>query len=170
MSGKHHVPLNGAVILCSNHSSLWDPPILASPLSRKVHYMAKSELFRIPIFNKIIAQLGAFPVKRNGISKESIKTALHLLSEGKVIGIFPEGSRKVTIGAAQKGAASLALKSKATLIPVAIVGNYRLFKPMKVIYGSPLDLNEFQGSTSDDIEQATEKMMFSIRTMHQMNR
>lgn len=167
-SGQNHIPKQGAVILCSNHISLWDPPILGTFLKRKVNFMAKSELFRIPIFSQVIRMVGAFPVNRNGVSKESIRTALKLLEEGKIIGIFPEGTRKNAGGTGQKGAANLALKSNAVVIPVAIVGPYRLFRSMKIVYGLPVDLTQFR-NTSDGLEQATEKIMGSIREIHQRN-
>jgi 1-acyl-sn-glycerol-3-phosphate acyltransferase len=168
-SGQHHIPEQGAVILCCNHISLWDPPVLGTFANRKVHFMAKSELFQLNLLNKLFTSLGAFPVKRGGVSKESIRTALALLETDAMIGIFPEGTRSNAGGTGQKGAANLALKSQATVIPVAIVGPYRIFRTMEIIYGSPVDVSEFQ-NTSDDLEKATEKIMISIRSMHEWNR
>lgn len=166
VAGKENVPREGAVILCANHISNLDPPIVAAPLDRKVHYMAKEELFRIPLFNRMIAKFGAFPVKRGGVSKEAIRTALELLKAGEALGIFPEGTRRNAGGMGKKGAASLALKSGATVIPAAIIGNYRPFRKMKIIYGSPVDLQEFAvGASSQDLEKATEKIMARIREM-----
>src|SRR5690349_2481167 len=77
--GRTNIPNEGPVILCSNHLSNLDPPVVGTPLNRKVHYMAKAELFNIPVFGSIIKNLGAFPVKRGGVSKESIRAALKLL-------------------------------------------------------------------------------------------
>ncbi|MDF2924367.1 MAG: 1-acyl-sn-glycerol-3-phosphate acyltransferase [Paenibacillaceae bacterium] len=159
--GIEHVPDHGAVILCSNHISLLDPPFVGSFLRRKVHFMAKEELFRIPGLGYIIRQLGAFPVKRGGVSKESIKLALSHLGEGHMLAIFPEGSRK-NKGMGKKGAASLALKSGATVIPAAVVGKYKLFSRTSVVYGKPVDLSEFAGGNSEQLEAATEKIMSAI--------
>ncbi|MEF3301834.1 lysophospholipid acyltransferase family protein [Paenibacillus sp. GYB003] len=164
-SGRHNVPEDGAVILCSNHISTLDPPFVGTPLNRKVHFMAKAELFNIPVFGRLIASLGAFPVKRGGVSKESIRHALQLLGEGGVLGIFPEGTRGGG-GMGKKGAASLALRSGATVIPVAIIGEYKPFRKMKIVYGEPVDLSRIrEESNSDSLEQATEHIMASIRRL-----
>lgn len=164
--GTLNVPAEGPVVLCANHTSLWDPPLLGTPLERKVHFMAKAELFDIPIFGTMISKVGAFPVKRGGVSKESIRLAISLLKEGSVMGIFPEGSRSNAGGMGKKGAASLALKSGAVVVPVAIIGNYSLFRPMTIVYGTPVDISEFAGASSDDLEQATDKIMMVIRSIH----
>jgi 1-acyl-sn-glycerol-3-phosphate acyltransferase len=164
--GKQNVPTEGPVVLCANHTSLLDPPLLGSPLHRKVHFMAKAELFDVPVLGTVISKVGAFPVKRGGVSRESIRLATSLLKEGKVMGIFPEGSRSNSGGMGQKGAASLALKSGATVVPVAIIGNYSFFRRMTIVYGNPVDLSEFAGASSDDLEQATNKIMAYIRHMH----
>jgi len=163
--GLSHIPDEGAVVLCSNHISLLDPPFMGTPVRRKVHFMAKEELFKIPVFGWGIRQVGAFPVKRGGVSKESIKLAIQLLRDGKVMGIFPEGTRKNSGGMGKKGAAMLALKSGAAVVPVAIVGNYKPFRKMTVIYGKPVDLTEFSEGGSEQLEAATDKIMSVIRRM-----
>lgn len=164
--GKENIPEQGTVILCANHISNLDPPLVGSPLQRKVHYMAKEELFKIPVLGWLITQFGAFPVKRGGVSKESIRLSIQLLKEGNMLGVFPEGSRKNAGGMGKKGAASLALKSDATVIPVAIIGEYKPFKKMKIVYGKPVDLSEFKvETTSQSLEDATDKIMVTIRNM-----
>lgn len=162
VEGMENIPSQGSVVLCANHISNLDPPLLGTPLDRRVHYMAKEELFRIPLFGSMIRQLGAFPVKRGGVSKESIRSALQLLDEGKILGIFPQGSRKNTSGIGKKGAALLALRSDAVVIPVGIVGPYGLFRQMTLRFGMPVDLSEFRNSESDQLEAATAKIMSSI--------
>jgi 1-acyl-sn-glycerol-3-phosphate acyltransferase len=163
--GLENIPREGGVVLCANHTSNFDPPLLGSPLEREVHYMAKAELFDVPVLGYILPRIRAFPVKRGGVSKESIKLSLQLLKDGHVMGIFPEGTRSNAGGMGKKGAAMLAMKSGATVIPAAIVGGYRPFRQMKVIYGPPVDLSEFAESGSEGLEQATEKIMATIRTM-----
>ncbi|TXK76571.1 1-acyl-sn-glycerol-3-phosphate acyltransferase [Paenibacillus sp. N3.4] len=167
--GTENVPTQGAVVLCGNHTSLLDPPLLGTPLKRKVHFMAKAELFDIPVFGSILSKVGAFPVKRGGVSKESIRLAIHLLKDGNMMGIFPEGSRSNAGGMGKKGAASLALKSGAAVVPVAIIGTYSLFRRMTIVYGKPVDLSAYAGSSSDDLEQATEMIMKEIRRLHTVN-
>lgn len=164
--GKENIPSGGGVILCSNHLSLIDPPLVGTPLSRRVHFMAKEELFRIPGFGRFIRALGAFPVKRGGVSKESIRLATQLLKDQNVLCIFPEGTRSNAGGMGKKGAASLAFKADAIVIPVAIIGNYRLFRRMRIYYGPPVDLSEFkENPSSESLELATERIMSDIRGM-----
>ncbi|MCZ8520559.1 MULTISPECIES: lysophospholipid acyltransferase family protein [Paenibacillus] len=163
--GMENIPASGPVILCANHTSNGDPPLLGCLMERKVHYMAKAELFEVPVLSYILPRIAAFPVKRGGVSKESIRLSLDLLKEGNVLGIFPEGTRSNAGGMGKKGAASLALKSGATVIPAAIIGGYKPFRPMKVVYGPPVDLSEFAGGGSEGLEQATDKIMTTIRSM-----
>ncbi|GAA4844042.1 lysophospholipid acyltransferase family protein [Paenibacillus vulneris] len=164
--GLHHIPTDGPVILCANHISNFDPPLLGSPIiKRRVHYMAKAELFEVPVLGWVLPRICAFPVKRGGVSKESIRLSLQLLKENNIIGIFPEGSRHNAGGMGKKGAASLALKSGATVVPAAIVGNYQLFKRMTLVYGPPVDISEFAEAGSEGLEQATDKIMATIRSM-----
>lgn len=163
--GLANIPAEGPTILCSNHISNWDPPLIGSPLDRPVHYMAKEELFKVPVVGWLIRQFGAFPVKRGGVSKESIRLSIGLLRSGKVMGVFPEGTRKNAGGEGKKGAAMLALRSGAAVIPVAIVGDYKPFRKIRVFYGSPVDLSEFEGGGAETLEAATDKIMTTIRDM-----
>jgi 1-acyl-sn-glycerol-3-phosphate acyltransferase len=164
--GVSNIPLKGPVILCSNHRSLQDPITLGVWVPRKVHYMAKAELFRIPLFGSLIKAVGAFPVKRGGVSKEAIRTAISLLQEGQVMGIFPEGTRNETVGMGKRGAVTMAIRSKALVVPVALVGEYRPFRKMLAVYGTPIDINPYaEQGTTESMEEATELIMSRIREM-----
>ncbi|XEC92769.1 lysophospholipid acyltransferase family protein [Paenibacillus tarimensis] len=166
--GLENIPESGPVLLCSNHKSYVDPTTIGVKVKRKVHYMAKAELFRFGPAGAFLRSLGAFPVKRGGVSKEAIRLALQLLKEGNVMGIFPEGTRNSKDSMGKKGAAMIALRSGAAAIPVAIIGNYQPFRPMKIVYGEPIDLSEFEGDSSPDVlDRATEKIMGRIRDMVQ---
>ncbi|ASA22941.1 lysophospholipid acyltransferase family protein [Paenibacillus donghaensis] len=163
--GKENVPKEGGVLLCANHLSLLDPMTIGIKLDRQVKYMAKAELFKVPVLGWLIKKVGAFPVKRGGVSKESIKTALNTLRGGNVMGIFPEGTRNSDAGVAKKGAASFALRSGAAVIPAAIIGQYKPFRRMTVVYGAPVDLSAFEGAGSDSLEAVTDVIMGRIREM-----
>ena len=164
--GIRNIPLEGPVILCSNHKSLQDPITLVVWVPRKVHYMAKEELFRIPLFGSLIRAVGAFPVKRGGVSKEAIRTAITLLQSGNVMGIFPEGTRNESVGMGKRGAVTMAVRSKAVVVPVALVGQYRPFRKMLAVYGAPIDLGPFvEQGTTEGMEEATELIMSRIREM-----
>ncbi|MDP5273779.1 lysophospholipid acyltransferase family protein [Chengkuizengella axinellae] len=168
--GKENIPKQGGVMLCSNHVNLLDPTLVGTPVDREVHFMAKEELFKIPVLGSLIAKLGAFPVKRGGVSRESIRNTIKILNEGKVFGIFPEGTRRKSLGMGKKGAASFALRSEATVIPVAIIGSYTPFRKLKIIYGEPVDLSEFkENSEPDRLERATDKIMSNIEILIKKN-
>lgn len=165
--GLENIPKEGPVIICCNHISLWDPPVLGAFLPRKIHYMAKAELFRIPLFGPFIRTLGAFPVKRGGVSKESIRLSLDLLKSGELIGIFPEGTRNRSgTNVAKRGAVHLAFRSKATVIPAAIIASYRPFSKVAVVYGEPVDLSALmEENTSEAQERATDLIMQAINKL-----
>lgn len=164
--GVDNIPAEGPVILASNHLSNFDPPTVGIKIRRKVHFMAKEELFKVPVFGPLIRSFGAFPVKRGGVSKDAIKSAISLLKEGNVMGIFPQGSRHNESGMAKKGAAMIAVRSGAAVVPVAIVGKYAPFRKMIVCYGKPLDLQSFIDESSPDmLDRVTDAIMARIREL-----
>lgn len=141
--GTENLPEEGAAILCANHISWWDPPLvgcLAWP--RRVHFMAKAELFKLPVLNIALPRLHAFPVKRDTADRRAIRTALEVVKNGDLLGLFPEGTRSKTgeLLPPQPGIGLIAQKSGSPVIPIAIIGPYRLFKPIKVIIGKPVEL------------------------------
>ncbi|MCR4435577.1 MAG: lysophospholipid acyltransferase family protein [Clostridiales bacterium] len=143
---RENVPQKGGAVLCSNHVGVLDMFFIGYKLNRWIYYMAKEELFKIPVLRLLIRQLGAFPVKREKGDVESIKTALKLIGDGHIVGIFPEGTRtsKRKEGKMVKpkpGAALLAVKTGVPVIPVAIQGRYKLFSNVKVIFGEPIKLD-----------------------------
>jgi 1-acyl-sn-glycerol-3-phosphate acyltransferase len=163
--GLDNIPKDGPVILASNHISNFDPPTIGVKVPRKVYFMAKEELFKIPVFGALIKAFGAFPVKRGGVSKDAIKSGITLLKSGEVMGIFPEGSRN-NAGSAKKGTAMIAMRSNAAVVPVAIVGGYKPFRKTKVVYGKPIHLNEIiDESSTDALDQAMEVVMNRIREL-----
>ncbi len=172
--GREHIPKEGPVILCANHISLWDPPLLGSGIERMVHFMAKEELFRIPVIGFLITKFGAFPVKRGAGDRAAIRTTLKVLEEGKILGIFPEGTRSKTgeVGEGMPGVAMFALKSQAQVIPVAIIGPYRMFRPIKIVYGKPIDLTALREakSSGDTLKETTNLIMTHIKALHDQHR
>jgi len=168
--GVENIPKEGGVLLCANHISLLDPPTIGILLDRKVHFMAKKELFDIIGLGWLIKELGAFPVKRGSVSKESIKTSLTLLRDGHVMGIFPEGHRAKgeDMGVGKKGAATFALRSDAVVVPAAIIGNYKLFRKTTVVYGEPIDMAQFkEAPKAEAVDLATDAIMSRIAELKQ---
>jgi 1-acyl-sn-glycerol-3-phosphate acyltransferase len=142
--GRENIPDGEGLILCANHISNWDPPLLGCGIERQVHFMAKEELFKIPVLSALLTSFGAFPVKRGAGDRQAIRKSLELVKEKKVLGIFPEGRRnrtgEATVGKVLPGAAMIALKAGVRVVPVAILGPYRLFRPITIVYGKPIDI------------------------------
>ena len=128
--GRENIPKKGSFILVSNHGSLLDPPLLGHALGRNISFMAKAELFKIPILGFVIKACGAYPVKRGIADKNTIKTACEKLSNDNCIGIFIDGTRQKNgrVNKPKQGAALLAFKNQKLLLPVAIVNSHRLIR------------------------------------------
>ncbi|MFC4078112.1 lysophospholipid acyltransferase family protein [Salinithrix halophila] len=167
--GVENVPAKGPVVICCNHINNLDPPLLGASLERQVHFMAKEELFKIPVIGSLVHSFGSFPVSRGSADKRALKKALELLGEGRVLGVFPEGTRSKTgqLGQAHTGAAFIALKGEAVLVPAAVLGSYRLFRRVRIIFGKPIDLSEYQKGrlTSDTIRGLTDRTMEEIAAL-----
>ncbi len=129
LSGISNLPKTGGVVVVSNHGSHLDPPILGHALGRPVAFMAKSELFKIPILSFIISACGAYPVKRGAGDREALRTASHRLIEGWATGVFLDGTRQENgrVNDPKGGAALLAARTGCPILPVAIVNSHRAF-------------------------------------------
>lgn len=150
IQGVENMPAEGPVILAINHISLWDPLVAASSLPRKVSFMAKEELFSIPVLGKILPKLGAFPVKRGQGDMNAIRQSLAILKEGRVLGLFPEGTRSKN-GEIQKGLPGMVLlmeKSKASVVPIKMFGTRNLLTKgwgnIVVVVGKPMTAQMLQ--------------------------
>ncbi|WP_338749713.1 lysophospholipid acyltransferase family protein [Bacillus sp. FJAT-52991] len=165
--GREHFPKDGGVLLCSNHIDNLDPPVVGITAPRPVSFMAKEELFNVPILGKVISNLQAFPVKRGMSDREALRKGLNFLKEGKVLGLFPEGTRSKTgeVGKGLAGAGFFALRTDAYVVPCAIVGPYKPFRKLKVVYGPPIDMSELR-SKKAGVEEVTEIIMSHIRHLH----
>ena len=130
LEGINNIPKDNSFIIVSNHGSLLDPPFLGHALGLKVSFMAKEELFKIPILNQVIQACGAYPVKRGTVNKNSILVASEKLLNNEVIGIFIDGTRQKDgfVNKPKNGAALIASRTKKLLLPVAIINSHRLIK------------------------------------------
>ncbi|MCP9772533.1 1-acyl-sn-glycerol-3-phosphate acyltransferase [Synechococcus sp. Tobar12-5m-g] len=121
------VPMEGALVVVANHGSHLDPPLVGHALGRPVAFMAKAELFRVPLLGPIIRACGAYPVSRGASDREAIRVAMARLAEGWATGVFLDGTRQGNgrVNDPQHGAAFLAAKAGIPLLPVAIVNSHR---------------------------------------------
>ena len=162
--GRENIPQKSSYIMVSNHGSLLDPTLLGHALRRNISFMAKAELFKIPLLGFIIKACGAYPVKRGIVDKNTIKTACKKLSNDNCIGIFIDGTRQKNgrVNKPKQGAALLAFKNQKLLLPVAIVNSHRLirfkffiplFSKIVIKVGEPVQPP--QSSSKDDLNSVT---------------
>ncbi|MGE5552623.1 MAG: lysophospholipid acyltransferase family protein [Betaproteobacteria bacterium] len=146
IEGREKFPASGPVLLAINHTSAFDPFLGGSAIDRKVHFMAKEELFRFSPLAALLRRVGAFPVRRGESDRQAIRQALALLEAGQVVGIFPEGtrSRDGRLQHAQTGIAFLAKRGRATVVPMALTRGKRL----RVVIGEPLQVGDEDTATA----------------------
>lgn len=164
--GLENFPKEDGVLLCTNHIDNFDPLVVGSMAPRPVHFMAKEELFTIPVLGTIVKKVNAFPVKRGMSDREAIRKGLSVLKEKNVFGLFPEGTRSKNgeLGKGLAGAGFFALRSDAKVVPCAIIGPYKPFQKLKVIYGKPINMEEMRKNRIS-AEQATEAIMSEINKL-----
>lgn len=170
-----NVPQEGGAILCANHIGFYDMFFIGYKLKRLIRWMAKEELFRNPILKALLNWVGAFPIKRGKADIESIKTAIRLLDEGEIVGIFPQGTRigakdwkKIRI---KNGAAMLMIKTGVPIIPVLIQADYKLFSAVKVIFGKPfhIEVDKEKKHTNEELREISLNIMESVYSLSEEN-
>lgn len=167
--GIENIPAAGGAIIAANHISNWDPPVIGTAVNRPMHFMAKEELFRNAILRKIISKLGAFPVKRGAADRNAIRTAMSLLEEGNLVGLFPEGTRSKSgmLGEPEQGLAMIAIKTGAVVIPTAVIGTNKVFSSnywlprFEVRFGKPIPVARGK-ATKEDIAEVSSLIMREI--------
>ena len=177
--GAKNVPQQGPLVVVSNHASYFDPPIISCCLRRPVAYMAKEELFNIPILGQAIQVYGAYPVSRGAADRSAIRSALQYLENGWATGVFLEGTRTPDgrIIDPKLGAALIAAKAKAPLLPVSLWGTHKIFKkgsaiPLPVpitvrigeIIAAPSSTNR------DELQAVTQQCATAIKALHDLGR
>lgn len=144
VEGIDNLPKESGYIVCGNHARAIDPILIGVNMPKKIHFMAKNELFKNKLISFVLKGLGAFPIKRGEADLKSIKTSLRLLQNQQNIGIFPEGTRNISGELkAEPGIAMLAIKSKRPIVPVAIKTNYKLFHKTAIVVGEAVNLDGY---------------------------
>ena len=146
IEGLENIDENDKIIVCANHKSLLDPIFLAIAIPRDLYFMAKKELFDVPILKSALKSLGAFPVDRFGRDLKALRYSVPLLKDSKTLGIFPEGTRvdESKRENVKDGVAFIAIKSDADIVPVEIVSSYKPFKKTNILVKQPIRVNDFK--------------------------
>ncbi len=159
--GTENVPMEGGVLIISNHQSNLDPPLLGMGLKRPVAFLAKSQLFKYKAFAKFIRALNAFPVKLGAGDIGAMRESIRLLQAGWILNVFAEGSRTFDgdLQPAQKGAGLLIRKCGVPVVPAVIDGSFQSWprgtkfpkmSKITVVYGPAVDLSHMK---ADEIRQ-----------------
>lgn len=175
--GGANVPRSGGVLLCPNHLSDADPPAVAVALPRNAFYMAKQELFAVPVLGPLMKLFRAFPVKRDSADRAALRRAEELLKAGEAVVIFPEGGGNAegTLQPLHPGAMLVALRARVPVIPVALVNTNKVWTygnltprragvPVSVTFGEPLDLSDLYGKRGG-VEEATRRLTGQLAGM-----
>jgi 1-acyl-sn-glycerol-3-phosphate acyltransferase len=131
IKGRKYLNKKGPVIFAANHVSYLDPIVLGIANKRQIHFIAKKEIFEVPVLGLIVKYLGAIPVDRQNANLTSIKKSFNILKDGKVLGIFPEGTRSLNgkLLELNAGLIKIAFKTNAPIIPIGITGTYDIYPP-----------------------------------------
>lgn len=176
--GKENIPHRGPVLIAPNHVSFLDPLAVGMAARRRIRYMARDDLFTVPVLGWLIRNLNSFPVKRDRPDPEAIKEALRILKRGEALLVFPEGTRspdgKLLPG--QLGIGMLAWNSRATIIPTAVIGSERALpvgakwirrERIEVRFGKAIPPKEFSEKRNrrETYQAISDKIMEEIKKL-----
>jgi 1-acyl-sn-glycerol-3-phosphate acyltransferase len=166
--GRKNIPDTGGVLMVSNHQSHLDPPLVGIGCPRRMNYVARQTLFSFAPFGWLIHSVGAFPIDREGVGLGGIKESLKRLKRGEMVLIFPEGTRTKdgSIARFRPGFTTLAVRSGAAILPLAIEGAFQVWPrwrkfpgrgKIRVCYGAPILPAEFAGRDERELLAEVER-------------
>jgi len=180
--GAERVPMDGGLVVASNHFSWIDPPALGVAIPRTMYFMAKVEAHRVPGLGQLMRSFGAFSVRRGESDRDAVRTMRQIVRDGLALGLFVEGTRQRSgvPGPAQPGAAMVAINESVPVICAAIYGSYEWrpgnFKPVSVAWGQPLSFDGLPRGgkgykeASVEIEREIRKLWDWLAGVHQLGR
>lgn len=170
--GTENIPLDGRLIICSNHASNWDPIFISIVFPRQISWMGKKELFKNKVVGSFLKKLTVFPVDRDGSDVGAIKKALKVLKAENTLGLFPEGTRveSMDLANAKSGVALLGFKSKSPILPVYIESSYKVFSKVNLYIGKPIYLSEMIDGrpSADDYLDLSQNILYKIYDLKSM--
>lgn len=161
VEGREQWPAEGGALVCANHQSMFDPPLVGLTCPRRMNYLARDTLFRVPVFKQLIHFLDAIPIDREGGGLAGLKETLRRLKAGELVLIFPEGTRTHDgeVATLKPGFLAVARRSRVPLVPVGIDGAYQAWPRtsrlprlgrIAIVVGRPLDAVEV-AARSDEV-------------------
>jgi len=178
--GGERVPKTGGVIIASNHISYYDPPMVGCGVPREMHYMAKEELFKNPVFGAIIRSYNAIPLRRSVGDMAAFRKAVKLIKQGRAVLMFPEGTRSLSgrLLKAKAGVGMIGVMTSAPIVPVYVEGTNNLGKAFwrkrrfRVSCAEPVIPSDYEDETADPKEQykkVTDEVMRRIASLAKEN-
>jgi 1-acyl-sn-glycerol-3-phosphate acyltransferase len=180
--GRERVPMDGGLVVASNHLSWIDPPVLGAAIPRTLYFMAKVEAHRVPGLGQVMRSFGAFSVRRGESDREAVRTMRQLVRDGHALGLFAEGTRQRSgvPGPVQPGAAMVAINEEVPVICSAIYGSFewRLgnFSPVSLAWGTPMSFDGLPRGgkgykeASAEIEREIRKLWGWLAGVHELGR
>jgi 1-acyl-sn-glycerol-3-phosphate acyltransferase len=171
VTGLENIPSDGPIIFCSNHIAAKDPVLIAAAAKRQITFIAKKELFSVPVIGRIIKKLGAISLDRAGSDLGAIKKSVGVLKSGGALAIFPQGHRYPGVNPAgsptKNGAALLAYRSGSNIVPVCIKVKdfkYHFLGKVEIIFGKPINNSDlgFKNGGNEEYKAATDKIFAEI--------
>lgn len=171
IKGAENLVHGEGALLCANHTSLLDVFVISAGLDRQVRYMAKKELFKIPLLKQLIVALGAYPVDRKGADVAAIRKTVSLIENGELVGVFPQGTRHPYVDPktteVKNGVGMIAYRAKCNVIPVYIKtkkNHVVMFRKTEIIVGKPISYEElgFENGGSKEYKAASEKIFQKV--------
>lgn len=172
--GVENIPSHGNIVIAANHKSNLDPIFLAAAIqNRKVSVIAKKELFKNKLLGAYLRSINVIPIDRENPGISTLKSVLKEIKNGNAVGIFPEGTRCKgrEFGKAKAGLGMMAVKGKASIVPVSIITDYRLFKKVKIYIDAPISMEKYYGEklTSEDYEKISQEVLNIIENNYTEN-
>jgi 1-acyl-sn-glycerol-3-phosphate acyltransferase len=162
VGGRENWPVSGGGLVCANHQSMFDPPLVGLTCPRRMNYLARDSLFRVPILAPLIRHLDAIAIDREGTGLAGLKETLRRLKAGELVLIFPEGTRTRDgeVGPLKPGFIAVARRSRVPLIPVGLDGAYQAWPRtalfprtghIAVVIGQPITAEQVAALSDDEL-------------------
>ena len=173
VTGRENIPKTGGVIFSSNHISYLDPVLWIIVIRRRIRFMAKQELFKHPLLGWFLRRMDVFGVERGSGDMAAVKTAIRVVRNGEILGLYPEGTRSKDgkPGRAKTGVALIAKAAKCDVVPAAVIcrGKLRPFKRIRLVVGKPVSYQEIIDRAPDNsresLRAAADYIMEQITTL-----